>query len=149
MMAVNPHKHAMPFRILNLFRPTEGESKDGLKQREREAIADLLHLCMYADSHLALSEDKVIDDMVATFDWDPAVAFETFESRSVGQARDALKSVEVRDLIIASARDRLKTEKSRRLALGTCRNLLSVDGARTPEESEVLAAIEKALAVRR
>jgi hypothetical protein len=139
----------MPFRILNLFRPTEGKSKDGLKQPEREAIADLLHLCMYADSYLALSEDKVIDDMVATFDWDPAVAFETFEARSVGQARDALKSVEVRDLIIASARDRLKTEKSRRLALGTCRNLLSADGKRTPEESEVLAAIEKALAARR
>jgi uncharacterized tellurite resistance protein B-like protein len=131
----------MPF--LKFFRTTT--TTDGLSQAEREAIADLLHFCMYADNHLALAEDSVIDDAVAQMGWDPAVSFETFESHSIAKARAAKDDVTSRESFLKSLRERLASKPARARAIALCTKLFSADGT-SDKESTVLAELKRILA---
>lgn len=134
----------MPRRLLQLFRSSTGRN-DGLTQAEREAIADLLHYCMYADSHIAAAEAKAIDETVAYFDWDPKVAFETYEARSISAARRAREDAHARDEFIASIAARLKSARARDLARKASRNLFAADGRRDDARKALADVLEQVL----
>jgi hypothetical protein len=131
----------MPF---NLFNKNKGKQKDGLTQPQREAITDLLHFCLYADNKIALTEEKVIEDVVATFDWDPNIAFETFEARSIAGARQAKESPETQASFLAYANERLATDAVRKRALDACQRLLSADGS-VEKEARILGMLKAAI----
>src|SRR3954468_11431080 len=109
----------MAFSISRLFHQKQS-AHDGLTQPQREAVADLLHYCMYADNHIALAETKVISDLVSTFGWEPNVSFETFEVRSIALARAAKEDVASRKTFLESVKQRLNTPASRSVALNAC-----------------------------
>jgi hypothetical protein len=133
----------MPSSISRLFQ-AKPDIKDGLTQPQREAVADLLHYCMYADNHIALVETRIIRDVVGTFTWDPNIAFESFEARSIGAARAAKENAEQRKVFLDSINQRLSSPHSRTLALDVCKQLFVADGL-NPKESALLTRISQLL----
>lgn len=132
----------MPFKFL--FRVFE-QSQDGFKQPEREAIVDVLHYCMYADQHVAASEEQMIKAVAQTLSWDNGVPYEGYEGKSIAAVREALSSPEALSSFFDSVRSRLKTD-SRTLALQLAEKVVNADGQRKPDELIVLANLRKALA---
>ncbi|HEX9281154.1 MAG TPA: hypothetical protein VF878_01635 [Candidatus Udaeobacter sp.] len=134
----------MPSLIRKLFHKSEAPT-DGLTQRQREAIVDLLNYCMYADNLIFLAEDRLIADTVAKFNWDPKVPFDQFDVRSIDNARNATENQGYRDRFLASIRDRLDTAEVKGQALDLCQELFVADGALSNEEDAVLQNLRKLL----
>src|ERR1051325_5131930 len=122
----------MPSLIRKLFHKSKAPN-DGLSQPQREAIVYLLNYCMYAANLLMLSEDRLIADTVAKFNWDPKVPFDQFDARSVSNARNASESQVYRDQFLASITDRLGTAAVKAQALDLCQELFLADGAQSYE----------------
>ncbi len=120
-------------RLSHLFR-TSATPTDGLTQPQREAIADLMHYCIYADNHVAVAEDRILSDTLAGMDWDAGSSFETYEVRSIAAARAAKENPADRDDFFASIRQRLDTKAARALAFESCRRLFGADGNRASGE---------------
>ena len=134
----------MPSLIRKLFGKSEAPN-DGLIQPQREAIIDLMNYCMYADNLVMLSEDRLITDTVAKFNWDPKIPFDQFDVRSIANARDARENQGYRDRLLASIRDRLGTAAVKGQALDLCQELFLADGARSDEEDAVLQNLRELL----
>jgi hypothetical protein len=133
----------MSLSVAPFFQPKTAV-KDGLTQPQREAIADLLHYCMYADNHIALAEAAVITDVVSTFAWDPNISFESFEARSIAAARAAKESPDGRKTFLDAINQRLTTARSRTLALEVCKKLFVADGM-NEKDAALLARISQLL----
>jgi hypothetical protein len=86
----------------------------------------------------------VIEDVVASFDWDPNISFESFEARSIASARRAKESPETQTGFLAFANERLGSDAARKRALDACQRLLAADGS-AEKEVRVLGAIKAAL----
>ena len=134
----------MSFSIAKLFKAKA--APDGLTQTQREAIADLLHYCMYADRHIALVETQTINDVINAMSWDPRTSFESFEARSIGAARGANDDPKLREAFLRSVRERLDDANARALAIKVCRQLFVADGVQSEKESLLLAQLTKLLA---
>lgn len=135
----------MPFSLSLLFKAKAADSSsDGLTQPQREAIVDLLHLCMYADNLIALAESKVVTEAVDSFAWETQTSFESYETRSVSSAREAKESQELKQSLLDSISQRLATPNSRAIALKLCKQLLTADGI-TEKESSLLAKVKLTL----
>ncbi len=136
----------MSFSFAKLFGNKTASDRDGLVQPQREAIADLLHYCLYADNHIALAETKTLESAIDLLNWDPAISFQVYEARSISMARVAKENAHERDVFLKSVRERLNTEHSRKLALDTCKSLFISDGNQSDKESAALAGVSKLLA---
>lgn len=121
-------------------------SAEQLTQTEREAIVDLLHLCLYADAHISLKEGNFISDVVEVIGWDENLSFAGYESRSVAGARAARTNEGAQGEFMNDAVARLTSPLSRRLALDLCRELCATDGMDSRED-RLLGQIQSALAV--
>jgi uncharacterized tellurite resistance protein B-like protein len=134
----------MPTRLFKLFR-AQPKPDDGLTQAQREAIVDLLHFCMYADNHIALAEDKILDDTVSILNWDPGASFEAYEARSIASARAAKEQNDSRDAFFASIQKRLDSKASRALAGKVCQQLFAADGTTSAREAELASRLRQLL----
>jgi uncharacterized tellurite resistance protein B-like protein len=132
----------MPFK--SLFLPAE-KQEDGFAQSEREAIVDVLHYCMYADRHIAASEDQMIETLARTLNWDPKISYEYYEAKSTGAVRRALDDKESRAEFMKDLRERLKKPEHRTLALRVADDLMQSDGQKGPAEFMALSELKKAL----
>lgn len=104
-----------------------------LAQSEREAIVDLLHLCLYADAHISLREGEFIADVVDVIGWDENQSFASYESRSIAGAR-AVRTDEIqRKTFIDDAASRLQSTEAKQLALDLCQDLCAADGVDSRE----------------
>ncbi len=126
-----------------LFKKSE-TSKSQLSQAGREAIVDLLHLCLYADSHIALGEGDFIADVTNEIGWEAQSSFGSYEARSIASARAAKESAVAKQEFLQFAAERLKSSASRALALNLCQQLFAVDGTEV-RESSLLAEIRACL----
>lgn len=129
--------------LRRLFSTTASPS-DGLTQPKREAIIDLLNLCMCADKKLLLDEVVTIDDEIQAFCWDPAVDFMTFATQSRERAKAAATNPETRRPALASIADRLQTTETKSNALGLCQKVFHADGEYAPVERSVFREIKHA-----
>jgi uncharacterized tellurite resistance protein B-like protein len=134
----------MSFSFSRLFNQTSAVN-DGLTQPEREAIADLLHYCLYADNHIALAETEVLESIISTLSWDPNSSFASFEGRSVAAARAAKEDASAREEFLKSIRARLTEAEVRTLAFDLCKQLFVADGVQSDKETVVLARIQQLL----
>lgn len=125
------------------FRKTTKPAKE-LAQPEREAIVDLLHLCVYADSHISLSETAVIADVVEVIGWDTNLSFTSYESRSVAAARVAKTDAASKKAFIEYAAERLPSKESKALAVALCSDLFASDGTES-KEAALLSQIRAVL----
>jgi hypothetical protein len=114
-------------------------------QTEREAIADLLHLCLYGDAHIAIKEGDFIADAVKKLGWGPQTSFEGYASRSIAGARAAHENAEKKEVFLKSASERLKSREARTLAVNLCTRLFAADGSLADKENALLAEIRAAL----
>jgi hypothetical protein len=117
-----------------------------LPQTEREAIVDLLHLCLYADAHISLKEGDFIADVTQVIGWDTNLSFSAYEGRSIAAARAARADEKSKQEFIQFAAERLKSPGAKDLAVSLCRDLAGVDGT-TPREGTLVAEIRSALGV--
>lgn len=127
-----------------LFQKKETE-KPQLPQKEREAIVDLLHLCLYGDSHIALKEGEFISDVVEVIGWETQSSFSSYEARSISSARAAKESSENKKEFLSFTATRLESKESRALAIDLCRQLFAVDGITAEKEAALLGEIRTAL----
>jgi uncharacterized tellurite resistance protein B-like protein len=127
-----------------LFSKKEG-AKPQLQQKEREAIVDLLHLCLYADAHIALKEGEFLSSVVDVIGWETQSSFGSYEARSVASARAARTDAEHKKELLASATSRL-SKPARALALDLCKQLFAADGSTADKETALFAEIRSALA---
>lgn len=134
----------MPLRLPSIFR-SKHTAKDGLTQPQREAIADLLYYCEYADNHIALAEDQVIDDVISGLSWDPNLSVESYEAIALARVREAKADPSAADEFFVSVRSRLDTPHARELALTVCKKLFLADGVQSEKETQLLATIRKVL----
>jgi hypothetical protein len=104
-----------------------------LQQSEREAIVDLLHLCLFSDAHISLKEGEFIADVVNVIGWDTNLSFSSYESRSIAAARAARAEEKAKREFVAYAAERLKSPANRELALSLCRDLAASDGTSSSE----------------
>lgn len=111
------------------------DSAPQLSQAEREAIVDLLHLCLYADAHISLKEGGFIEDVVQVIGWDQNLAFSSYEVRSIASARAARTDQKNKTDFIAYAGERLKSKSVKDLAVLLCRDLANTDGTAAAEGS--------------
>lgn len=111
-----------------------------LPQSEREAIVDLLHLCLYADAHISLKEGEFISDVIEVIGWDTHLAFSTYENRSIAAAREARSDDKSKKEFIEYAASRLNSKASKELAVSLCTNLFGSDGIHN-REANLLAQI--------
>lgn len=115
-----------------------------LAQSEREAVVDLLHLCLYADTHISLKEGDFISDVVEVIGWDQNLSFASYEPRSIAEARAARSDDERKQEFLNHAADRLQSPASRQVALDLCRDLCATDGVDVREE-KLLGQIKSTL----
>lgn len=133
----------MPYKRLFL---SSDKPKDGLTQEAREAIVDVLHFCMYADRHIAASEDAFIEKVARTLDWSPTISYESYEAKSTGAVTRALGDASLRADFFSSLKARLTKSADRELALALAGDLMVTDGAKTAEESKALVELQQGLA---
>jgi len=98
---------------------------------------------MYADDRVFLAEDRLIADTVAKFNWDPKIAFDQFDARSINNARSARESQVYREKFLGSIKDRLDTAAVK--ALDLCQELFVADGSRSDEEEDVFQNLRQLL----
>lgn len=134
----------MPLRFLNLFTAARN-SADGLVQPQREAIADALHYLVFADNHVAAREGEYLDEKLGGFEWDSSLAFSTYETLSIANARRAKEDAEYRHAFLGSIAARLNTPESRARALSLAQGLVWADGSAAAGESAALAELESVL----
>lgn len=121
------------------------ETKASLTQAEREAIVDLLNLCIYVDAHVAIKEGEFVDGIVKTIGWEPASGFPHYNSRSIANARSARGNEQQWLGIISASTKRLVSKPARSLAVDLCQKLFRADGLVDERESTMLEVIRKAL----
>lgn len=131
----------MPFKKLFHSAP---QPDDGFTQAEREAVVDVLHYCMYADRHVARSEDEMIERVARTLHWDPAISYEYYEGKSTGAVRTALAGDVSREAFLQDLRRRLPKTEHRAFVLKLASELIAADGTQ-PQEVVALQALKDAL----
>ena len=130
--------------MLNRIYSSKADKNDGLTQTQREAIVDLLHYCMYADSLISISESSFVAAKVQAFNWDPNVAFESYQGKSIGAARNALANADAKKNFFESVNRRIGGANT--TAYDLCRKLFAADG-KTDVEAVWQADVQKALGV--
>jgi hypothetical protein len=115
-----------------------------LLQNEREAIVDLLHLCIYADAHISLKEGQEVTDVVDVIGWDTKLSFSAYEQRSIAAAREARSEDQSQKEFIEYAAKRLTSKGSKELAVSLCAELFSSDGT-ADREAKLLMQIRAIL----
>ena len=130
--------------LKKLFLPKAAPS-DGLTQRQREAIVDLLNYCSFIDRDIVQSESELIDGLERQFHWDVNVDFDYYVNKSVDAVRNVLEKKDSAGEFLEAIRARLNSKKSRAIALGLADKLVKSDGRVTAAESETYQAIRKAL----
>ena len=130
--------------LSKLFR-NSSSPKDGLTQPEREAIADVLLYCMYADNHIALAEDKFIHETMIALDWESGTTFEYFEAQSVARVREAKEHADSREGFFKSVQARLSSKLARSKAVELSHRLFLADGVESEKESQLEAKLKQLL----
>lgn len=119
---------------------------EALAAREREAIVDLLELCLLADSHIALRERHYVAQVVEVIGWNSAEPFEAYEPKAVARALVASESESQAHDFVAYAAQRLTSPASRKLAFQFCTHLFASDSKQPVGEMALWTEIRRALA---
>jgi len=107
--------------------------KDGWNQAQREALVDLLVFAMYADGHLSLAEEKVLENQAAELAWESSQSIESYVNETTERVRLARGTEDGTENLLVSIRERLGDFEDRERAFFVCESLLSSDG-RPPVE---------------
>ena len=105
-------------------------------------MIDLLVFAMYADNHLAISEDKIIRDEIESFNWESTVTAEHYLERATQRIRNARHNDDSRSELFTYITDRLETDEAKERAAKVCRRLFVSDGAENDAEEAFAAELQ-------
>jgi len=120
------------------------DSAPTFTQPEREAIVDLLHLCIYADAHIGIKEGDAVPKVVDAIGWDTKLSFSAYEPRSIASARACLGREAATKEFLQRAAARLTSKEARAFAIAKCTALTAADGTHQKEAS-LIFRIKEAL----
>jgi hypothetical protein len=119
--------------------------QDGfMTQKNREALFDLLTLSIYADAHVSLTEERLVESAFIAEGWDSEYPKSLFIEESFARAREAADSDDAIFDYINEKAQVFTTKASQKEVLGVVKNILKGDGE-TPEENEFYSLLVQAL----
>jgi hypothetical protein len=107
-----------------------------LDQGQREAIVDLLLLGIYADCHIAVSEQEFLVEAIATLGWDEFYSPDIYFQRVVPTVREVLGNVDRTRGFLQDISVRLDQVDVMKFAIEQFSALIALGGV--TEESEAL-----------
>ena len=127
-----------------LFTRGVKQDPDGLKQDQREAMIDLLLLCIYADNELDLIEDRIFDRQVERYNWKSEQPIGDYIKASRARTLDLIQSEEKRLAHLNEIGARLKKDEIKFRALKLCKILFYSDWELATHEEAFIKEIRKA-----
>jgi hypothetical protein len=115
-----------------------------MTQPEREALFDLLTLSIYADAHVSLTEERLLESAFIAEGWDSKYPKSLFIDESFARAREMSESDETMIDYMNARAQAFKTKTAQKEALGVVANILKSDGEK-PAENEFYSLLVQAL----
>lgn len=115
-----------------------------MTQPQREALFDLLTLSIYADAHISLTEERLLESAFIAEGWDSEYPKSLFIDESFARAREMSESDDSMFDYINERAQAFTTKSAQKEALGVVKNILKGDGE-TPEENEFYSLLVQAL----
>lgn len=115
-----------------------------MKQPQREALFDLLTLSIYADAHISLTEERLLESAFIAEGWDSEYPKSLFLDESLARAREAADSDDAMFDYINEKAQAFTTKALQKEVLGVVKNILKSDGE-TAEENEFYSLLVQAL----
>lgn len=115
-----------------------------MTQTQREALFDLLTLSIYADSHISLTEEALLESAFIAEGWDSEYPKNLFLEKSFARAREAADSDEATQAYVAARAAAFTDAASQAEAVGVVTNIVSRDGL-TQEEMRFIALLKACL----
>ncbi|MDZ4402167.1 hypothetical protein [Prosthecobacter sp.] len=115
-----------------------------MTQDHREALFELLTLSIYADAHVSLTEERLLESAFIAEGWDSEYPKSLFIEESFAKAREAADSDDAMFDYISAKAQLFTTKASQKEVLGVVKNILASDGE-TPEENEFYNLLVQAM----
>ena len=115
-----------------------------MTQPQREALFDLLTLSIYADAHISLTEERLLESAFIAEGWDSEYPKSLFIDESFARAREMAESDDSMFDYINERAQAFTTKSAQKEALGVVKGILKSDGE-TPEENEFYSLLVQAL----
>ena len=115
-----------------------------MNQPQREALFDILSLSIYADAHISLTEDRLLESAFVAEGWDSEYPKSLFIDESLARAREAAESDDAMFDYITEKAQAFTTKTAQKEVLGVVKNILKSDGE-THEENEFYNLLVQAL----
>ncbi len=124
LVSQRPQQALMPTAVPNLA------------QVQREAIVDLLLLGMYADQHVAVSEQEFLTEAIGQMNWDKFYSSEIYFQRVVPTVREVLGNTDRTCRFLQNISARLDQVEVMKFAIEQFSTLIALEGV--TEESEAV-----------
>src|SRR5687767_8277773 len=102
-----------------------------MRQKHREALFDLLTLAVYADSHISLKEEALLESAFIAEGWESEFPKSLFIEQSFARARAAIESDEETARYLAERVAVFTDKGSQTEACGVVKSILERDGLST------------------
>lgn len=102
-------------------------------QSQREALFDLITLATYADAHLSLKEEALMESVLLTEGWESPYPKALFLDRSRARARDVIENEASMASYVKGRVQCFDTLHSQNVVMDTIRNVIARDGLVTEE----------------
>lgn len=132
----------------NLIQKFFGGHNDGMLQKQREALVDLLVMSLYADNLIRTVEEEGLREKLATLHWESSKPLEYYLNEAITRVRDVRSSPEALDGFIEFASERLQTKSMREKAWEWVNQLFYCDRQLSERESQLARKIQVALGIR-
>ena len=135
-------------KIRKLFIRGAEHTPDGLNQDQREAIVDLLLLCIYADNKLEPNENQIFVRHMGSFNWNSELPINDYIQESKSRTLEFIQSKAKRNLHLRNISTRLKNKEIKYRVLKLCKLLFYSDWELADEEKLMIAAIRDAFGLK-
>ncbi len=132
----------------NLLQRFFGGGNDGLYQKQREALVDLLVMSLYADNLIRTEEEEKLREKLATLRWQSSKPLDYYLNEAITRVRDVRSSPEALDGFIAYASERLETKYAREKAWNWLQQLFFGDRQLSERENQLARQMQAALGIR-
>lgn len=115
-----------------------------MNQPQREALFDILTLSIYADAHISLTEERLLESAFIAEGWDSKYPKNLFIEESFARAREMADSDDTMIDYINERAQVFTSKAAQKEVLGVVKNILKSDGE-TPTENEFYSLLVQAL----
>lgn len=115
-----------------------------MTQAQREALFDILTLSIYADAHISLTEEMLLESAFIAKGWTSEYPKSLFIEESFARAREIAEEDDATFDYLTERAAVFTTKTAQAEALGIVKNILERDGM-TPDENEFFSLLIQAM----